>query len=433
MPVLDDKGFDLWADGYDRSVAQSDDTGTYPFAGYKDVLGVVYDTVRKNGGARLLDVGFGTGVLTRRLYGDGYAVTGVDFSEKMIEHARAAMPNAQLLRHDFTQGMPEVITAQRYDAIVSTYALHHLPDAEKVSLLRDLYRLLAPGGVLCVGDVSFKTQDAMDALRADCGDEWDADEYYMVYEAARTQIAVPSAYRQVSVCGGVLTLRRPRMVLFDFGGTLAEESPFDSLAAHRALHGHVTENRDGITAEEADRVIQALFESLDDIRITRHAEIHEHPFQRFCNEYLGLTYDLSMVEQELTLWNAACSIMPTEGIADLLASLAGQGIRTGVISNIMYSGEALAATIKQILPGHAFEFIIATSEYIFRKPERLIFELALRKAGLGAKDVWYCGDNFVCDVEGAQEAGITPVWYTDNRHDLVTTVRSWRELTAWMR
>jgi len=40
--MLDSKGFDLWADGYDRAVGVSDEENTYPFAGYREVLGGIY-------------------------------------------------------------------------------------------------------------------------------------------------------------------------------------------------------------------------------------------------------------------------------------------------------------------------------------------------------------------------------------------------------
>ena len=33
--MLDNKGFDLWADGYDIDVGITDDNNEYPFAGYK--------------------------------------------------------------------------------------------------------------------------------------------------------------------------------------------------------------------------------------------------------------------------------------------------------------------------------------------------------------------------------------------------------------
>ena len=36
--MLNNKGFDVWADDYDKSVGVSDEDRTYPFAGYKDIL-----------------------------------------------------------------------------------------------------------------------------------------------------------------------------------------------------------------------------------------------------------------------------------------------------------------------------------------------------------------------------------------------------------
>lgn len=40
--MLNHKGFDLWADGYDKSVGLSDEANTYPFAGYKKVLAAIF-------------------------------------------------------------------------------------------------------------------------------------------------------------------------------------------------------------------------------------------------------------------------------------------------------------------------------------------------------------------------------------------------------
>ena len=40
--MLNNKGFDLWADGYDKSVGLSDEANTYPFAGYKKVLSLQF-------------------------------------------------------------------------------------------------------------------------------------------------------------------------------------------------------------------------------------------------------------------------------------------------------------------------------------------------------------------------------------------------------
>ena len=66
--MLNNKGFDLWADGYDKSVGLSDESGSYPFAGYKEILNAIYNRVLNAGARDILDVGFGTGTLTSRLY-----------------------------------------------------------------------------------------------------------------------------------------------------------------------------------------------------------------------------------------------------------------------------------------------------------------------------------------------------------------------------
>lgn len=64
--MLDKKGFDLWAEGYDKSVGLSDDDNTYPFAGYKKILNEIYNQVLTTSAKRILDIGFGTGTLTTR-------------------------------------------------------------------------------------------------------------------------------------------------------------------------------------------------------------------------------------------------------------------------------------------------------------------------------------------------------------------------------
>lgn len=82
--MLNDKGFDLWADGYDKSVGISDEGNTYPFAGYKKVLGYIFQAVMEKQSPTVLDIGFGTGTLTTKLYENGCCVYGQDFSERMI-------------------------------------------------------------------------------------------------------------------------------------------------------------------------------------------------------------------------------------------------------------------------------------------------------------------------------------------------------------
>ncbi len=203
--MLNQTEFDLWAEGYDKSVGLSDAENTYPFAGYRAVLGTIFQTIMKKPKAVVLDVGFGTGTLTAKLYENGCTIYGQDFSARMIELASEKMPNAHLYQGDFTQGLVEPLLAQNYDFIVATYSLHHLTDEQKVSFLRMLRDHLNPGGQLLIGDVAFKTRAEMEQCQKDAGDEWDGDEFYFVVDELKK--AFPTLdFTRISYCAGVLSL-----------------------------------------------------------------------------------------------------------------------------------------------------------------------------------------------------------------------------------
>lgn len=203
--MLDNKGFDLWADGYDKSVGVSDEENTYPFAGYKKVLGNVYKTIMERTNPTVLDIGFGTGTLTARLYENGCEIYGQDFSSRMIELASAKMPNAHLYQGDFTQGLAEPLKLQSYDFIVATYSIHHLRDDQKIEFLRELLNYLKDDGKILIGDVAFGTREELNQCKEECRDKWDDDEIYCVVDELKA-IFPSLVFNKITFCAGVLVL-----------------------------------------------------------------------------------------------------------------------------------------------------------------------------------------------------------------------------------
>jgi len=98
---------------------------------------------------RILDLGTGGGHLIALLATRRPEATfvGLDVSPTMLAAARARFdgnPRVGVLAHDLAQTLPVV---GRFDAIVSAFAIHHLEDARKQTLLAEIHERLVPGGI----------------------------------------------------------------------------------------------------------------------------------------------------------------------------------------------------------------------------------------------------------------------------------------------
>lgn len=105
-------------------------------------------------GARVLELGPGTGILTQKLLKrlpDSHVV-GYDLSAAMLAQARAKLTpladRVQLIEADISR----VAFDGPFDMVTSAIAVHHVPPRAKPGLFRRLYSALAPGGVLVIGD-----------------------------------------------------------------------------------------------------------------------------------------------------------------------------------------------------------------------------------------------------------------------------------------
>jgi tRNA (cmo5U34)-methyltransferase len=101
---------------------------------------------------RVLDLGSGDGRLLAliKLAHPGAQAVAVDFSETMLARLRerfAPDSSITVVAHDLDQPLPESLGT--FEAIVSSFAIHHLGHARKRALYKEVYRLLGPGGVFC--------------------------------------------------------------------------------------------------------------------------------------------------------------------------------------------------------------------------------------------------------------------------------------------
>jgi SAM-dependent methyltransferase len=141
---------DLVRRGYDLcSEAYRDDEGRAAGAQHADpsrYAGWVAELAgRLRPGARVLDLGCGAGIpATRELAGRGLQVIGIDFSAVQLGRARRLVPDARLVQADMAtlQFSPASL-----DAVVSFYALIHLPLADQRALFGRIRDWLRPDGL----------------------------------------------------------------------------------------------------------------------------------------------------------------------------------------------------------------------------------------------------------------------------------------------
>jgi putative AdoMet-dependent methyltransferase len=208
--MLNKQGFDLWANEYDQTVRVSEESNLYPFAGYKEILNTIFNEVMQNEKSRVLDIGFGTGVLTSKLYENGHQIVGIDFSGEMIAIAQPKMPQANLIEWDISNGLPNEVLYEKYNAIVSTYTLHHLTDEAKITFIRKLLPLLSDDGTIFIGDIAFRTREDLEKCRKESAGYWDDDEFYFVADEIHSALedVCTCEFHSISHCGGVFIITK---------------------------------------------------------------------------------------------------------------------------------------------------------------------------------------------------------------------------------
>lgn len=100
---------------------------------------------RLHEGARVLELGCGSGSPETRRLAQRFAVTGVDISPRQVERARAAIPEASFIVADLTE---LELPAASYDAVASFYVFNHVPRDLLAPLLGRIQGWLVDGGWL---------------------------------------------------------------------------------------------------------------------------------------------------------------------------------------------------------------------------------------------------------------------------------------------
>ena len=121
--------------------------------GYRDVLNWVVQQARISPTSRVLELGSGTGNLSKLIESCGELVS-VDVSANMEAIAKLKLghlANRRFIKADMLEVFAQELG--KFDAVISTYVVHHLTAQEKQRLFQLVFDCLLPGGRAVFGDL----------------------------------------------------------------------------------------------------------------------------------------------------------------------------------------------------------------------------------------------------------------------------------------
>lgn len=179
------------------------------------------------------------------------------------------------------------------------------------------------------------------------------------------------------------------------------------------LHARASAALPGVDLEGFYEAFLWAYQEAERLRAGTHREVPAR--ERFALFYRRLGADPDAIPaaltEELLVTHMTClaaAAEPVPGLGGLLDWLGGR-YRLGVVSNFDYT-----PTVRRILAQcgllDRFETVVVSDAVGWRKPHRVIFEVALTALGVGPEECLFVGDRPDIDVAGAKAMGMGAVW-----------------------
>lgn len=163
-------------------------------------IGVMMSILKSSGQPvrNFIDLGCGDGILGATILNEYPSAHGVlaDFSEPMIVQAREQLKSfsSQLVFENLDYGDPAWVSRMQpygpFDAIVSSYSIHHQPDARKREIYAEIYSLLEPDGwFINIEHIAAGAQLTTDLFNKHMIDHWHEQEKLKGGTKTREEIA----------------------------------------------------------------------------------------------------------------------------------------------------------------------------------------------------------------------------------------------------
>jgi HAD superfamily hydrolase (TIGR01549 family) len=210
-----------------------------------------------------------------------------------------------------------------------------------------------------------------------------------------------------------------RAVVFDWAWTLVDLDTEDDRRPLERVFEFLSERGVGLPNFETflSRSREVFAGMIENSRRSHREALFEHVIN-----YLLLTFNIhlagkstvrELLEQYYDEVYAVRKVF--DDVGPTLAALRRAGFPLGIISNTTNPGFMKERECARLGLDSYFQFAIYSSEVPYRKPHRLIFDLATSILKLPAAEILYVGDNLQVDVGGAKAAGMATAWVNRGR------------------
>ena len=192
-----------------------------------------------------------------------------------------------------------------------------------------------------------------------------------------------------------------KVVLFDLGDTLIKNVKID---LKKGLNCLLKDKN--INEQENQEILYYVYQLL----INRDKE--EYPALKIIED-LNNKYNLGIknyneAEYQLLLDSETSHL--NDNVKDVLDYLEEKNIVMGVVSNSIFSSDALSKALEKYNIRSYFKFVVASADVLVRKPYSEIFEYAFNKLkDVKKEEVIFIGDNYKIDYEGSIAYGFQSI------------------------
>ena len=193
------------------------------------------DSARSLSGARVLEIGCGTGASTVALAEQGATVTAIDIDEPSLRVARDRC-SAHNLQCEIVQangaGAKQFLERERYDFVIFFACLEHMTHAERMQSMHETWSALPPGALWCVIETPNRLWFYDDHTSHLPFFNWLPDELAFAHSRFSPREPLRSSYRSLSAEAMESFLRHGRGVSFhEFDIAIADASSLDVVSS----------------------------------------------------------------------------------------------------------------------------------------------------------------------------------------------------------